>query len=147
MGGLRRIKRKGVGGYSVEPLRGRPQPSGEKLSAVILDFARPLTENVDDDHFKVAITLAILCWNVALLPEDEQERELRVATSKMAKGQPAWWVRDLGGWTQLLVDRKKKLFGHDRRMVVNHTITDEGDGFHLYVASMYVPDSPPANPG
>ena len=146
MGGLRRLKRKGVGGYSVEPLHTPVGFGAGKLSAVILEFARPLTENVDDDQFSTAITLAILCWNVALLPDDDQERELSLLRTKMAKDKPAWWVRDLEGWTRQLVDRKKKLFGHDRRMVVNYTITNEGDDLHLYVVSTYVPDSPPANP-
>ncbi len=147
MGGLRRLKRKGAGRYAVEPLRAPSGLGAGKLSAVIMDFARPLIENVDDDQFETAITLAILCWNVALLPEDDQGRELGVLRTKMAKDKPAWWVRDLETWTRWLVDRKKKLFGHDRRMVVNYTITDEGDDFHLYVASTRVPDSPPANPG
>jgi hypothetical protein len=146
MGGLRRLRRKGADRYSVEPLHTASGFGADKLSAVILDFARPLTESVEDDQFKTAITLAILCWNVALLPEDDQGRELGLLRTKMAKDMPAWWVRDLEGWTRRLVDRKKKLFGHDRRMVVSHTITDEGDDFHLYVVSTHVPDSPTANP-
>lgn len=147
MGGLRRLKRKGVGGYSVEPLHAPSKLGAGKLSAVILEFAHPLTENIDDDQFETAITVAILCWNIALLPEDEQERELGLLRTRMAKDMPAWWVHDLKAWTQRLVDRKRKLFGHDRRMVVNYTFTDQGDDLHLYVASTYVPDSPPANPG
>lgn len=146
MGGLRRLRREGTGGYSVEPLHTASGFGADKLSAVILDFARPLTENVEDDQFKTAITLAILCWNVALLPEDDQGREIGLLKTKMAKDMPAWWVRDLEGWTRRLVDRKKKLFGHDRRMVMNYTITDEGDDFHLYVVSARVPDSPTASP-
>jgi len=145
MGGLRKLKRKAIGRYSVEPLRGPSRPSGEKLSAVILEFARPLTENIADDQFETAITLVILCWNIALLPESKRERELQLVIDSMAKDKPAWWVRDLEGWVRRLVDRKRNLFGHDHRMVVNYTITDEGDGFHLYVVSAHVPDSPNAN--
>ncbi|MDI6448238.1 hypothetical protein [Anaerobaca lacustris] len=145
MGGLRKLKRKAIGGCSAEPLRGPSRPSGEKLSAVILEFAQPLTENIDDDQFETAITLAILCWNIALLPESEQERELQLVTDNMAKDKPAWWVRDLEGWTRRLVDRKRNLFGHDHRMVVNYTITDGGDDFHLYVVSAHIPDSPATN--
>lgn len=139
MGGLRRLRRKGAGGYSVEPLRARSQLSSEKLSAVILEFARPLTENVDDAHFRTAITLAVLCWNLALLPDDEQERERRSAVRVMAKNGPAEFVEEADAWTRTLVDRKKRLFGHDRRMVVTYTVEDDGDGFHLYVASTPMP--------
>ena len=121
------------------------QPRGKKLSAVILDFAEPLTKDVDDDHFKAAITLAILCWNIALLPKDAQEKELRLVKRKMAKNKPAWWVRELDAWVHRLVDRKKTFFADDRRLVVNHTVTEEGDDFHLYVASTVVPDSSVVN--
>jgi hypothetical protein len=106
---------------------------------VILDFARPLTENVDDDHFESAINLACLCWNVALLPENEQERELRFIASTMAKDAPAGFADETLTWTRWLVDRKKKFFAQDRRMVVNHTVEDRGDSHHLFVTSTLVP--------
>jgi len=146
MGGLRRLRRKGIGGYAVEPLHTTARPQGEKLSAVILDFARPLTENVDDCHLDIAITLAILCWNVGLLPEDKQEQELRLIASKMSKDMRAGFADEMMTWTRCLLDRKKKLFGHDRRMVVNYTVENKGADFHLYVASTPVPPSPAANP-
>lgn len=106
-----------------------------------MDLAKPLTDNVDDRHFKVAITLAILCWNLALLPEDQQERELRSIIKKMAEGSPAGFASEAETWARMLVNRKKTLFGHDRRMVVNYTVGNEGDSRHLYVASTLVPDS------
>jgi len=146
MGGLRRLKRKGAGGYAVGPLHAAAKPQGEKLSAVILDFARPLTENVDNCHVDIAITLATLCWNVALLPEDKQEQELRLIASTMAKDMPVGFADEMMSWTRRLLDRKKKLFAHDRRMVVNYTVENKGDDFHLYVASTPMPERPPGNP-
>ncbi len=146
MGGLRRIKRKLAGRYAVEPLHAPAEPGSKKLSAVIQEFAEPLARDVDDDHFEAAITVAILCWNVALLPEDTQAQELSLIKRKMAEYLPARWVRELDVWTDRLVDRKKTLFADDRRMVVNYTVADEADGFHLYVVSTVVPDSPIINP-
>jgi hypothetical protein len=146
MGGLRRLKRKGAGRYAVEPLHGTSTPRAPKLSAVILDYARPLIENVGDDQFEIAITLAVLCWNTALLPEDKQERELRSAIDRVARDAPEGFAEQMQTWTRWLVDRKKTLFGHDRRMVVNYTIEDRGDLHHLYVSSTPIPDSPAADP-
>ncbi|MCX5646068.1 MAG: hypothetical protein NTZ17_15520 [Phycisphaerae bacterium] len=142
MGGLRRLRRSGAGKYAVEPLRGDPDRQSGKLSAVILDFSRPLIDNVDDDEFETAVTLAVLCWNLALLPEDEQERERRSAVQKLAKGKPAGFASEMEAWTRMLLDRKKTLFGRDRRMVASYRVIDEKDGFHLYVASTLVPPSP-----
>jgi hypothetical protein len=142
MGGLRRLRRKGAGGYEVEPLRAGGKPQGGKLSAAILDFAQPLTENVDDDHFEPAVALAILCWNVALLPEDRQEAELRQIASEMARDAPAGYADETMTWTRWLVNRKKKLFADDRRMVVDYTFEDRGDSHHLFVAGAVVPTVP-----
>jgi len=148
MGGLRRLKRKGAGRYAVEPLRGRPESHGkEKLSAVILDFARPFTDNVGDDQFRIAIEMAIFCWNIALLPEDQQERQLRRVAREEAEGKPAGFADDMMTWSRLLIHRKKTLFAHDRRMVMDFTIEDDGDEFHLSVVSTPAPSSPSAWPG
>ena len=145
MGGLRKLRRKGAGGYAVEPLRGTLEPRGRKLSAVILDYARPLTNDVDDDHFRIAIGIAIMCWNVALFPEEEQEEKLCLLgkeMAKMAKGAPPGFAEETKVWTRRLVERKKTLFAHDRRMVLNYTVEDRGDSHHLYVVSTPAPLHP-----
>ena len=149
MGGLRKLRRKGTRGYAVEPLRRTSATQDRKLSAVILDYARPLIDNVDDDHFRVAIGIAILCWNVALSPEDDQEEQLRFLgkeMAKMAKNAPPGFADETKMWTQWLVERKKTLFAHDRRMVLNYTIEDRGDSHHLQVASTPAPLHPTNSP-
>ena len=139
MGGLRKLRRKNTDRHTVEPLRDAYERRSGKLSAAILDFARPLTDNVDDCHFEAVITLAILCWNLSLFPEDQQERELRSVIKKMAKGAPAGFASEIEAWARLLLDRKKTLFARDHRIVASYRVVDEKDGFHLYVVSTTVP--------
>ena len=146
MGGLRRLRRKSADRYAVEPLRDTYEHQSGKLSAAILDFARPLTDNVDDCNFEAVITLAILCWNLSLFPEDQQERELRSILKKMAKGAPAGFTSEMEAWARLLLDRKKTLFARDRRIVANYTVVEEADGRHLYVVSTLIPNSPAGGP-
>ena len=134
MGGLRKLRRKRFSTYAVEALRAGSGPRAEKLSALILEFARPLTEHVDDRGFRAAIGLAVFCWDIALLPEDEQERERRYIVKELTKDNPDI-ADELETWSKYLLDRKKALFAHDRRMVVEHTVRDEGDLHHLFVAS------------
>jgi hypothetical protein len=145
MGGLRKLKRKGGGRYAVGPLRRAAVPGGRKLSAVILDYARPMIDNVDDDQFRVAIGIAILCWNVALSPQDDQEEQLRFLgkeMAKMAKNAPPGFADETRMWTQWLVERKKALFADDRRMVLSYTVEDSGDSHHLQVASTLMSHKP-----
>ncbi len=135
MGGLRRLKRKNTDRYAVEPLRGDLEPQAWKLSTRILYLAKPLTDNVDDDHFEMVITLAVLCWNLALLPEDEQERELRRLLRKMTQGSLARFASEVEAWARMLVDRKRTLFGDDRRPVVDFAISAEAGSRQLFVTS------------
>jgi len=138
MGGLRKLRRRGAGGYAVEPLHNTSQSRGRKLSAVILDYARPLIDNAGDDQFRIAVGIAIMCWNVALFPEDEQEEKLRFLGKEMAemvKNAPPGFTEKTQVWTRWLVERKKTLFAYDRRMVLNYTIEDRGDSHHLQVVS------------
>jgi len=43
-------------------------------------------------------------------------------------------------WARMLVNRKRTLFAHDRRMVVDYTVGNEGNSRHLYVASTFASD-------
>jgi len=138
MGGLRRLKRKIADRYAVEPFRGIPESEGGKLSVVILDFAQPLIDEVGDDEFEAVIAMAVFCWNIALFPDKEQEREIRRLVKEMARGAPGH-MDEIETWARRLVDRKKTLFADDRRLVVDHTIVVKGDSFHLSVVSTPVP--------
>jgi hypothetical protein len=140
MSGLRKLKRKNIDRYEVEPLRGGLEPQAWKLSSRILFLAKPLTDEADNDQFEGLIALAILCWNLALLPEDEQERELRSLRKKMATGETAWLARDVETWARMLIDRKKTLFGDDRRIVADYKVVVEGSSRHLFVTTPLVPD-------
>jgi hypothetical protein len=141
MGGLRRLRRKSEERYAVEPLRGDLgasywEPEDWKLSTRIVKIAKPLTdEAVDDDQFEAMVRLAAACWNVALLPPDQQEQKLRSLVETMAKGEPEDFANELKAWGQVLLDRKRKLFGNDRRMAVDYTIERVGGSLRLHVVT------------
>lgn len=140
MGGLRKLRRRGIDRYAVEALRGDLEPQAWKLSTRIMDLAKPLIDDVPDDLFEMAIALAVLCWNMALLPEDEQERELRSTAKMMTKGEPASFRRDVESWARMLTDRKKALFGDDRRAVADFQAGVKGGSRTLIVTSTLVAD-------
>jgi hypothetical protein len=140
MSGLRKLKRKNIDRYAVEPLRVDFEPQAWKLSTRILKLAEPLTADADADSFKGMIALAVLCWNLALLPENEQERGLHSLVKKVSSNEPAWVAHDVETWARMLLDRKRTLFGDDRRMVGDFQVSAEGNSRHLFVISTLATD-------
>ncbi len=141
MGGLRRFKKRGkIDRHTVEALQNGLEPRAWKLSTRIVEIAKPLLDSADPDQFEVIVSLAAVCWNIALLPEDQQERELRSLAKKMTRGESAEFRRDVENWARILIDRKKTLFREDRRAAADLQISAEGDSRNLFVTSTLVPD-------
>lgn len=140
MGGLRKLKRRNPDRYAVEALRGNLEPQAWKLSTRIMALAQPLIDQVHDDLSEMVIALAVLCWNIAQLPEDEQKRELRSTAKMMTKGESASFRRDVENWARMLIDRKKALFGDDRRAVADFQVGVDGGSRTLIVISTLVAD-------
>jgi hypothetical protein len=129
----------------VEPLRGDLEarywePEDWKLSTRILEIAKPLTDKaVDNDEFEAMVRMAALCWNVALLPADQQEQRLRSLIATMARDQPEGFADEAKAWAQVLVDRRRKLFGNDRRTIVDYTMERAGGSLRLHVVGGLTP--------
>ena len=138
MGALRKLRRiSGNRQYAVEPLQPKHPPVARKMSEVLLDFARPLLDTVDDEGFKKVIIFAALCWNISLLPEREQQKDLKKIVDELSKSDPL--IRtDLNAWAKALLERKKTFFADDRRMVVNYEVVEEKDNHRLLVMSTLV---------
>lgn len=138
VGALRKLRRKGRRSeYVVEPLR----PGGflpvHKMSEVILEFAEPLLNIIDDDrYFRLVIALAVLCWDISLYPQSEQQVHLNNLIEEMVRSKRL--SREV--WencTRVLLDRKKTLFADDRRFIVNYKIVEEGGKERLLVMSTH----------
>ena len=138
MGALRKLRReagwKAGGKYAVEPLRPTEFQPMRKMSKVLLDFARPLLDAVDDEGFKNVIIFAALCWNVSFLPEPKQQKDLKKIVDELSKPEPLMRP-DLNAWAKALLERKKAFFAADRRMVLDYRVVEEKDSCHLFVTS------------
>lgn len=123
------------------------EPEDWKLSTRIMEIAKPLTDNaVDHDGFEIVVETAVLCWNLALLPLDKQEEELRSLVRHVARGSPTGFASEVEAWAQVLLDRKRRLFGNDHRMVMKHTIEREGNNLRLLVVGTAMPPSSAKSP-
>jgi hypothetical protein len=141
MGALRKLRReagwKASGKYAVEPLQPKHPPAARKMSEVLLDFARPMLDIVDDEGFKNVIIFSALCWNLSFVPEQKQQKQLQPILDELSKSDPLMRP-ELNAWARALLDRKKAFFANDRRMVLDYEVTEEKDSHHLFVASTLV---------
>jgi len=109
--------------------------NGKKMSEVILEFAEPLMHRCEnDDQQKKIIALSIVAWNISCLPENQQEQSKKEAVKKFLSGdiKAQLFIEDLLNY---LLERKKKYFSHDKRVVINYQICELDDTFNLMVAS------------
>lgn len=141
MGGMRKLRRRSRGKqYEVEPLRPQQSFPARKMSEVILDFAEPLLDALDDDElFKNAIGCAVVCWNLSFLTEKRQQRQVRAIVNKLDKS--ALLTRfEAEDCVQMLLERKRILFADEKRIVISYEIVKEEDHYHLFVTSAFAKD-------
>jgi hypothetical protein len=140
MGGMRKLRRMSRSTqYEVEPLRPQQSFPARKMSEVILDFAKPLLDAIDDELFENAIGCAVVCWNLSFLKEKRQQRQVRAIVKKVDKS--ALLTRfEAEDCVRMLLERKRILFADEKRIVVNYKIVEEEDHRHLYVMSTLAKD-------
>ena len=142
MGGLRKLKRRSRSKqYEVEPLRPQQSFHTGKMSEVILDFAEPLLNTIDDDDelFEDAISFAVICWNASFLPEKERKKIVCSMVDEMAKSDVLLRLR-VQGDIRMLLERKKTFFADEKRMVLNYKIIEENGSRRLLAMSAFTKD-------
>jgi hypothetical protein len=106
-----------------------------KLSAVILDYAKPLldaarTPNGEEN----AIHFSIVCWNAFLLPLDQAWEHLESSVDQFANGNNEF-KQDILAMFEMMQARKLQHFADDHRFVLNYHLTRTATGFNLDVIS------------
>jgi hypothetical protein len=109
------------------------------MSEVLLDFAEPLLDAIDDDElFENAINCAVACWNLSFLPGKKQQRQLRAIVNELGKSDPLT-RHEFEDCTRMLLERKRIFFADEKRIVVNYKVVEE-DHHHLFVMSALAKD-------
>ncbi len=112
-------------------------PEGQaKMSEVILDFAKPLLDECkDDESIAKATGLAILIWNLSLLPQSDLDREIEKVCAGLSNSDDARDSAALMDYANLLLERKKKYYADNKRTIINYHISGSGKDLRLDVAS------------
>ena len=110
-------------------------PEGEiSISDAISKIIDPYRKAATDyDSFYKLVMLACVAWNACILPAQERASMLQDMLATLPLNSQT--RTDFMGTINSLMERKKMLFPHVSRMVVNFKVTDQGDDFHIAIAS------------
>ncbi len=117
-----------------------PHPKGEvKMSAVLEDFMEPyLDGNESDQAFEAFLNIAVIAWNIALFPEDQQPQKVDLIVAKAAKGNTQI-QQEMRSVLEELITRKQQHFASIERHIVEFQLKGRGNSLHLSVASTLSP--------
>ena len=106
----------------------------EKMSEILENFIDPYLDmlETEDQHHRL-LMVAIVAWNAALLPLEDQKATI----DKFAQGLPGddETQEDFYAIVAELISRKTEYFAQYKRMILDYELTDTGDGYHLSVVS------------
>ena len=141
MGGMRKLRRKSRSTqYTVEPLRPKLPLPLRKMSEVIVDFAEPLLNTIDDDElFEEVLSFASICWNISLLPENEQKQMAQSLVNDIGKSDILKRLK-VEDDIRMLLERKKAFFADDRRMLIDFKVIEGKDSRRLLAMSAFTKD-------
>ena len=110
-------------------------PKGEiSMSDAISQIIEQYTTDAPDyNSFNNLVTFACIAWNTSVLPETQRNEAL----GKMVDVIPGKMEDRLDTLALLteLMERKRKLFPNVTRMIMEYKVTDQGNNFHIAVAS------------
>jgi hypothetical protein len=129
---IQRLQESGMGDHEIV----YAPEQAEKMSEVLLAFIEPYKEAADTtEAMHRLITIALVAWNTALLPEAEQAGSLK----QLSKSFPADTVDDFYAIVGEMIERKNRLFADYTRSILDYELTDIGDSYHISVISTLTP--------
>jgi len=113
------------------------EPKGvTKMSEVLEAFIEPYIHVADtDDAYRKLLSLAVLAWNVSLLPQEQQEQMIEDMIEASMPSATRREKRDFGETVAEFIERKRTYFAEHRRMILDFELTDTGKTYHLSVVA------------
>jgi hypothetical protein len=104
-----------------------------KISEVLFEFAAEIAPTDSPPPvFAEAVDVAVILWNLGLLPEGEQRQGmLRLRRELMHGGSPPLQLE-----LERLLEIRQTRYGDDRRLVAHYELTSGAKGPRLTVASL-----------
>ena len=116
-------------------------PEGEvKMSAVLETLVDPYLDVAANlEQRQKLFAIAILAWNLALLPVEEQRSQMEQMIEQIVGGQGRQTERDTREILEDLLERKQRLFPNLQRFILDFNMRETRDEFFLSVVSSVIP--------
>lgn len=108
-------------------------PKGVKMSDAIVELADPLIERYPK-KFHQLIDCTVKVWNLSLIDSKQEPLEKGKIIREIKKegfDSSPFCKRSVN----LLLERKKKLFPRDRRVILSYEVVEEEGGYRLTITS------------
>lgn len=114
-------------------------PAGTaKMSDMLDELVEPFADEADTEGaYTNLITIGVIAWNTAVLPRDQLDESLAILKSNFPDKEDFDTAQ---GLLFELMKRKLELFPDEQRLVVDFSLTQENDSWHLQVASTLPPE-------
>jgi hypothetical protein len=87
--------------------------------------------------YRALCAIAVLAWHISSRPDPENEQRIMKAIRRTDPPDPAMFRAVITD----LIERKKRLFPDDMRVIAGHEVSATREGFHLVVASANLGDT------
>lgn len=106
------------------------------MSEVIWNFVAPEMEIVSDlEEGHRLVSVAILAWNLSLLPEQERKDNINNYLVDLGIDNDPLESQAFKKFVQGFIDRKLKYFADIDRVIFDFKLEERRDTFHLSIAS------------
>lgn len=106
----------------------------DKLSAVILDYAEPMIEELGSEN---GVAMSILFWNASFVAQKEALETIVPAFDELA-GRDQILKEVLCNRFEIMYERKQCYFPNDKRFVTGFSLQDDGERLSLQVMSTVI---------
>ena len=121
--------------HNIQPEYTTEHVFDSKLSKVILDYAKPLTDALDGTEVEErAIIVSVMFWNASLFSKEKALETIEPVLSELANGDQLL-EEEFDAMFEMMYKRKQSLFSDDKRFVVDYQLEENNEGFILQVAS------------
>lgn len=116
-------------------------PKGQvKMSKVLEKFIDPYLDDTKTfEERDTLVNLAVIAWNLALMPEVDRQKEMDNLFKKASNFEDVLAQKEAKGLIEEMIDRKLEYFANIQRFIVDFEIKETGSRLNLVVVSTPTP--------